>query len=132
MAENIDRLRDQLPGVQVPRMSGDNLAILLCTHFENPDQEPDETGWSDDAVAGMYETLDAIHAHYSGALSNLTARVAELEAENVGLRAACIHGAVYLEALQSDLIANDVDMMIDTPVSPAAVAADLRAALPEA
>lgn len=55
--------------------------------------------------------------------------IAALDAENMRLRAAIVHGAVYLEALHSDLIANDADMMIDTPVSPGAVASDLRTAL---
>ena len=82
------------------------------------------------AVAKMWhgqlmEMARALHDGIAGGQSYIAA----LKAENERLREACTQGAVYLEALHSDLIANDADMMIDTPVSPADVAADLRTAL---
>lgn len=80
MTTDTKRLRERLGGVESPMMQGDNLAILLCSHFDNPDQEEgDESGWTPDAIAGMYEVLDAIHVHYSGTIDALEARVAEAE-----------------------------------------------------
>lgn len=79
-------------------------------------------------AALMAERASYIETH-RGHEARLLTHVRKLEEETKKQREACAHGAAYLEALQSDLIANDVDMMIDTPVSPAAVAADMRAAL---
>ncbi len=46
-------------------MEGDNLAVLLCSYFDNPDQpNDDETGWTPDAISGCEEVLAAIRAHY--------------------------------------------------------------------
>lgn len=70
----LERARERLGGVKIDAMEGDNLAITLCTHFDNPDQEQDDdTGWSEDGVAGYEATLDAIHAHYVAALSEIPA-----------------------------------------------------------
>lgn len=64
--ENLGK-RERLGGISTPMMSGDNLAILLCTFFDNPDQENDEeSSWTSDAISGMYEVLDAVHKHYTG------------------------------------------------------------------
>lgn len=53
-------------GVTTDAMGGDNLAIILCTHFADwSDQEPDdETGWPPDAVEKCNEVLAAIRKHY--------------------------------------------------------------------
>ncbi|WP_242221656.1 hypothetical protein [Shinella zoogloeoides] len=60
--------RERLGGIETPMMNGDNLAILLCTFFDKSEQKnDDETGWSPDAITGMYEVLDAIHRHYTEA-----------------------------------------------------------------
>jgi hypothetical protein len=75
--KQIERLREGLGGVTSPKMQGDNLAILLCSHFDNPDQGEDENGWTEDAIAGMYEVLDAIHQHYAKHIDALEARVEE-------------------------------------------------------
>lgn len=68
-----DKLRERLGGVSSPEMNGDNLAITLCSHFDDPDDEDgaDDSGWSTAAVNGCNSTLDAIHALY---LATLTAR----------------------------------------------------------
>lgn len=59
------RIDARLGGIRTPRMNGDNLAILLCSYFDNPDQpDDDETGWTADAIAGCEEVLAAIRAHY--------------------------------------------------------------------
>lgn len=59
------RIDASLGGIRTTRMEGDNLAIILCSYFDNPEQEnDDETGWTPDAVAGCEEVLAAIRAHY--------------------------------------------------------------------
>lgn len=76
------RLFERLGGVSSPKMEGDNLAILLCGYFDNPDQEDDdENGWTLDAVTGCDEVLDAIRAHFqplADAIADLRARNDEL------------------------------------------------------
>ncbi len=84
----VERLGSTLAGLETPMMQGDNLAITLCSAFDNPEQEVDEdTGWSPDAEAGYKEVCSAIHAHYAptiealaDALTTLSARVETLEA----------------------------------------------------
>lgn len=75
-----DPLRLRLAGIETPMMRGDNLSIVLASAFENPDQEIDgDTGWTQDAINGALEVLDAIHAHYARAL---------LEAHKAGMMGA--------------------------------------------
>jgi len=63
---DLDKLRSSLGGIEVACMKGDNLAVTLCTYFENPSQDRDgETGWTEDAIDGYEATLDAIHKHYA-------------------------------------------------------------------
>ncbi len=62
-------LHETLGGVTVPNiMHGDNLAITLCTAYDNPDQDADETGWTPDALAGQEAVLGAIRDHYDPAI----------------------------------------------------------------
>lgn len=63
-------LHDTLGSVTVPDiMHGDNLAITLCTAYDNPDQDADEeTGWTPDAIAGQEAVLAAIRDHYDPAI----------------------------------------------------------------
>lgn len=63
--ERVVKLGKSIGGIKTPRMEGDNLAIVLCGHFDNPEQEDDgETGWTPDATAGCDEVLAAIRKHY--------------------------------------------------------------------
>lgn len=63
--QRVKDLGIRLGGIRTERMDGDNLAILLCGYFDNPDQEnDDETGWTPDAVSGCDEVLAAIRKHY--------------------------------------------------------------------
>lgn len=93
--ELVERLNDTLGGVQVPDlMHGDNLAILLCTAYDNPDQDTDdETGWTPDAISGQEAGLAAIRAHYAP-LADLITALAE---ENQRLREAIRHADDILE-----------------------------------
>lgn len=58
--ESDKKLRSAIANISIPRMEGDNLAVMLCSWFDNPDQEENENGWTPDAEAGCEETLDAI------------------------------------------------------------------------
>lgn len=61
----IERRGKTLGGVNTDRMGGDNLAIVLCGRFDNPDQEDDDNGWSQDATEGCDEVLAAIRKHFA-------------------------------------------------------------------
>lgn len=75
----VARLRKRLGGVQIDAMQGDNLAITLCSSFDDPDEEvDDETCWGASAISGCTATLDAIHEHYAGAIARLEERCAAL------------------------------------------------------
>lgn len=69
----IENLRFFLPGIMTPMMRGDNLAIVLCSAFDDRDEEQDENGWSPSALKGYEEVIAAIHSHYADALDRLQA-----------------------------------------------------------
>lgn len=81
--ELVERLNERLGGVETPMMQGDNLAVMLCSFFDNPDQEPgcdDDCGWTADALAGCNEVLEATRAHYAPLATAITTLEAELAA----------------------------------------------------
>jgi len=75
----LDNLHRQAACVSTPRMCGDNLAIVLCSFFDDGGEE-DESGWSETAIQGYEEVMAAIRGNYEPTLAALAARVAELEA----------------------------------------------------
>ncbi|AEI70938.1 hypothetical protein [EBPR podovirus 2] len=82
-----------LGGITVPDiMHGDNLAITLCTAYDNPDQDPDETGWTPDAIAGQEAVLVAIRDHYDPAIKCV-----------IALRAQAAKDKARIERLQAAL-----------------------------
>jgi hypothetical protein len=73
----VKRLNQTLGGISSPPvLDGDNLSILLCSAFED-DGEQNENGWTDAAVEGCEQTLQAIRNHYAP----LADRIEELEAD---------------------------------------------------
>jgi len=83
---DLDKLRSSLGGIEVDCMKGDNLAVTLCTYFENPSQERDgETGWTEDAIDGYEATLDAIHKHYEPLIAEAK-QAREYKEDNLRLR----------------------------------------------
>lgn len=84
------RLRATLGGVGTDTaMQGDNLAILLASHFEPgiEDETLDDSGtWKQGAIDAADEILDAIHDHYANAIATLSRENAAKDAEIVGLR----------------------------------------------
>lgn len=60
----------RVAGIETPLMRGDNLAITLCTHFDDGEPSEDDTGWSPAAIAGYEQVIDAIRDHYTSAIRN--------------------------------------------------------------
>lgn len=67
-AKAIDRANARLGSIDTPLMRGDNLAITLCSHFDDGGPSDDDTGWSEAAIAGYEQVIGAIQAHYSSAI----------------------------------------------------------------
>ena len=103
-------LHDTLGSVTVPDiMHGDNLAIALCTAYDNPDQDADEeTGWTPDAIAGQEAVLAAIRDHYDPAI-----RCA------IALRAQSAKDKARIERLQAALReAEETMKLVERPALP--------------
>jgi hypothetical protein len=71
LRERVERALERIGSIETPMMGGDNLAVTLCSHFDNPDQpNDDETGWSEDATTGCDEVIKAITEHVRNALGS--------------------------------------------------------------
>jgi hypothetical protein len=68
----VDKAGDRVGNIETPLMRGDNLAVTLCTHFDDGGPSDDDTGWSDAAVAGYEQVAAAIRSHYSAAIRGTT------------------------------------------------------------
>jgi len=68
LEEALERAKQKLGHVSVDAMNGDNLAVALCTHFDDGEGDEDEHGWTEAATAGCDATLKAIHAMYANVL----------------------------------------------------------------
>jgi hypothetical protein len=58
----LDRAIERIMGIETVPMGGDNLAVLLCSHFDDPDDgsEPDDNGWSQSATDAYDEVKQEI------------------------------------------------------------------------
>lgn len=80
MSDIVERLNDSLPGITTAVMGGDNLAIVLCSFFDDGDKETqDENGWSQAARDGYEEVIAAIRSHYEPIADIITSLRAEVE-----------------------------------------------------
>lgn len=60
---------EQLGGITVPACRGDNLAIALCTYFDDGEDPVDgDTTWSESANEGYRQMISAIQEHYTDAI----------------------------------------------------------------
>lgn len=93
VTKELHRAIERIMGVEIEAMGGDNLAVLLCGHFDDPDDgsDIDDTGWSQSAV----DAYDAIKAEIAKlfvpvhtALATAQTEAAELRAEVERLREA--------------------------------------------
>lgn len=69
MDTGLKKANERLPGVETPLMRGDNLAVCLCSFFDDGDKETeDDTGWSEAARRGYEEVIAAIRRHYTNTI----------------------------------------------------------------
>lgn len=71
-AEAVRRTSERIGGVEIEAMEGDNLAILLCAHFDDVDGEQDDNGWTEAATTGCEQALKAIAEKYDTAIRALS------------------------------------------------------------
>lgn len=65
----IVKANERVPGIETPLMRGDNLAIILCSTFDDGERDTeDDSGWSQAARDGYNEVIKAIREHYAAAL----------------------------------------------------------------
>lgn len=57
--------------LETPAMKGDNLAVSLCSYFDDGSYTEDDTGWSDAARKGYEDVKTVISAHYAAAIRAL-------------------------------------------------------------
>lgn len=79
-------MRLTLPHISTPIMNGDNLGIILASHFEPSveSDELDESGtWKQGAIDAANEILDAIHVHYAEEYSRGLRDAAEIVRRNI-------------------------------------------------
>ena len=89
----IDRAIDRIMGVEIEAMNGDNLAVVLCSHFDRDDgSESDDNGWSQaatDAYDEIRHEIAGLFVPVREEIDLIQRTFAEREAELVGaLRAA--------------------------------------------
>lgn len=78
----VELLHKELGSVSTPDMHGDNLAILLCSFFEDDDTD---NGWTDAALARQEAVLAAIRGHYEPGFSALREKLEAAEAAHLSL-----------------------------------------------
>lgn len=64
----LDKACDTVMGLETPAMEGDNLAVTLCSHFEDCEGETDDNGWHPKAVEGCDQVKSAISQHFRSAI----------------------------------------------------------------
>lgn len=84
----IDRAIDRIMGVEIEAMNGDNLAVVLCSHFDCDDgSEPDDNGWSQaatDAYDEIKQEIAGLFVPVREEIALIQRAFAEREAELVG------------------------------------------------
>lgn len=63
----LDKACETVMGIETPAMEGDNLAVTLCSHFEDCEGEADDNGWHPKAVEGYEQVKSAIAQHFRSA-----------------------------------------------------------------
>ena len=59
---------ESVMGIETPCMEGDNLAVTICTHFEDSEGEPCDNGWHEGATNAYEEIKTAVIRHFRNAL----------------------------------------------------------------
>lgn len=68
IAQDIEKACDTVMGIETPMMRGDNLAVTLCSYFEDMAGEPDDNGWHPRAIEGHDQVQRAIEMHFLKAI----------------------------------------------------------------
>lgn len=84
----VKRLGETLGEIQTPAMGGDNLAVTLCSHFDDGEDHDNDHGWSNAAYDGYIEVIEALRKHYAPAAALIESQAARIEALEKALRLA--------------------------------------------
>lgn len=68
IARDIKKACDTVMGIETPMMRGDNLAVTLCSYFEDIEGEPDDNGWHPRAIEGCDQVKRGIEQHFLKAI----------------------------------------------------------------
>lgn len=68
IARDIKKACETVMGIETPMMGGDNLAIMICTHFEDIEGETDDNGWHPKAIEGHDQVKLKIEQHFLQAI----------------------------------------------------------------
>lgn len=61
---SIEAACESVMGIETPMMHGDNLAITICSYFEDREGEPDDNGWHPRAIEGHDQVKRGIEQHF--------------------------------------------------------------------
>lgn len=64
----VDKACETVMSLETPLMEGDNLAVTLCSHFEDCEGESDDNGWHPKAIEGYEQVKSAIGQHFRDAI----------------------------------------------------------------
>ncbi|OUJ06616.1 hypothetical protein [Acetobacter malorum] len=68
IARDIEKACESVMGIETPMMRGDNLAVTLCSYFEDMEGEADDNGWHPRAIEGHDQVQRAIETHFLKAI----------------------------------------------------------------
>lgn len=68
IGRDIKKACDTVMGIETPMMRGDNLAVTLCSYFEDIEGEPDDNGWHPKAIEGHDQVKRGIEQHFLKAI----------------------------------------------------------------
>ena len=68
IARDIKKACETVMGIETPMMRGDNLAVTLCSYFEDMEGEPDDNGWHPKAIEGHDQVKRGIEQHFLKAI----------------------------------------------------------------
>ena len=96
----LDRAIERIMSIEIDQMSGDNLAVTLCSYFEDADDESeaDDCGWKQSAIEAYEATkaeIASLFVPVREALAAHDAELAEVRSERDKL-AALVRGWHYL------------------------------------
>ncbi|ASL39282.1 MULTISPECIES: hypothetical protein [Acetobacter] len=68
IGRRVDKACETVMSLETPLMKGDNLAVTLCSHFEDCEGEADDNGWHPKAIEGYDQVKSAIGQHFRQAI----------------------------------------------------------------